>query len=126
MLREHPAAKTLIKRLVVMGGSVRVGYNGKAPPEAEWNIKGDVAAAREVFSSGLPITVVPLDATATLRLGKADRERIFSAYTPLTMQLQCLYELWDKETPILYDPAALAAVFEEQFFTFEDLHLEVS
>ncbi len=126
LFKEHPDAKPWIKRLVIMGGSVRLAYNGKPPPEPEWNIKSDVAAAREVFTSGVPLTVLPLDATASLKLGKEDRQRLFSAYTPLTMQLQCLYELWDKETPVLFDPAAVAAVFEGRFFTFEDLHLTVT
>ena len=57
LLKEHPDAKAWLKRLVVMGGSIRVGYNGKEPPEAEWNIKSDVAAAQAVFASGVPLTV---------------------------------------------------------------------
>lgn len=126
LLQEHPDARPMIKRLVLMGGAVKVGYNGKPPAEPEWNIKSDVAAARAVFAAGLPLTVVPLDATVSLQLGKEDRERIFSAYTPLTMQVQCLYELWDKETPTLFDPAAVAAVFDDRFFTFEELHLTVT
>ncbi len=126
LLKEHPDAKPWIKRLVLMGGSVRVGYNSKPPAVPEWNIKCDVSAARAVFASGVPLTVVPLDASANLQLGKEARERLFSAYTPLTMQVQCLYELWNQETPTLFDPAAVAATFNDSFFTFEDLHLEVA
>ena len=43
---ESDAAK--IRRIVIMGGSARVGYSGKAPPEPEWNIKLDPPAARAV------------------------------------------------------------------------------
>ena len=60
LLKEHPDARTLIKRLVIMGGSVKVGYKPKAPPEPEWNIKLDPAAAQTVFASGVPITLAPL------------------------------------------------------------------
>ena len=35
----------------------------KPKPEPEWNIKSDIAAAKAVFASGLPLVVVPLDAT---------------------------------------------------------------
>jgi inosine-uridine nucleoside N-ribohydrolase len=125
LLKEHPELHGRIERIVVMGGSVRRGYEGKAPPEVEWNIKGDVAAARAVFEAGLPLTVVPLDATATVRLDRARRERLFAARTALTAPLQDLYGLWGKETPVLYDPVAVAAVFEPRFCTWQELHLRV-
>src|SRR5262249_12844825 len=35
------------------------------------------------------------------------------------------YELWDKETPILFDPAAVAAAFDERFLTIETMNLYV-
>src|SRR5262245_43758053 len=125
LLRDHPDARPLIKRIVLMGGSILIGYDGKQQPEPEWNIKSDIAAAQAVFTSGVPLTVVPLDATATLKLGRQERDRLFSAYTPLTLQLQTLYELWDKQTPILFDPAAVAAAFDERFLTIETMNLYV-
>ena len=125
LLKEHPDAKPWIKRLVIMGGSVRVGYKGKKPPEAEWNIKSDIPAAKAVFTSGIPLTVAPLDATATVELNKELRNRLFAAHTMLTFQVQNLYELWDKETPILFDPVAVALTFDEQFCKMEPLRLEV-
>jgi purine nucleosidase len=110
LLDEYPDAKKLIRHIVLMGGSIDVGYSGKPPAEPEWNVKADIAAAKTVFASGVPLVVVPLDATAKLALTAPKRERLFSACTPLTLQVQALYELWDKETPILFDPAAVAAV----------------
>ncbi|MFO0970313.1 MAG: nucleoside hydrolase [Gemmataceae bacterium] len=125
LFKEHPEAKEQMRRLVIMGGSVHVGYEG-GKPEPEWNIVSDARAAQEVFASGVPLTVLPLDATASLRLEKKERDRIFGAYTRLTMQVQSLYQLWDKETPILFDPAAVAATFDESFFTFKEMRLEVT
>jgi hypothetical protein len=125
LFREHPDAKGMVKRLVVMGGAIRVGYSGRPPIEAEWNIKSDVGAAKQVFAAGVPLTVVPLDATATVELDKTQRARVFSAHTPLTFQIQALYELWDKATPILFDPVAVALTVDESLATMEDLRLEV-
>jgi inosine-uridine nucleoside N-ribohydrolase len=125
LLKEHPDAAKQLKRIVVMGGSVAVGYGGKPKPEPEWNLKTDAPAARAVFAAGVPLTVVPLDATATVALGREQRERLFSARTPLTYQVQNLYELWDKETPTLFDPVAVAAAFDERFLTMKDLLLGV-
>ncbi len=127
LLQEHPDAKPWIKRIVLMGGSVKVGcYNMKAPPEPEWNIKLDPAAAKTVFASGIPIVLAPLDATASTALNKQQRERLFSAHSMLTFQVQNLYELWDKETPILFDPVAVALAFDEKFCKFEDLPIQIS
>lgn len=125
-IKEYPAEAKRVKRFVVMGGSVAVGYDGTAKPEPEWNIKCDVPAAKAVFASGLPLTVIPLDATAMVKLEKAARAKLFSARTMLTYQLQNLYELWDKETPVLFDPVAVAAVFDDKPLTFKELRLDVS
>jgi inosine-uridine nucleoside N-ribohydrolase len=125
LLREHPDCKPWIKRIVLMGGSVRLGYRGKAPPEPEWNIKCDIKAAQTVFASGVPLVVAPLDATTMLKLEGPPRRRLFQAETPLTYQIQALYQMWNEPTPTLYDPVAVMLCFDERFCTMEDLRLEV-
>ncbi len=125
LLREHPDCKPWIRRIVMMAGSVRVGYKGKAPPETEWNIRCDIPAAQAVFASGIPLVVAPLDATTMLKLEEEPRRRLFEARTALTEQVRMLYELWGEQTPTLYDPVAVALCFEERFCKMEDLRLEV-
>ncbi len=125
LLNDHPDCKPWIKRIVLMGGSVRVGYESKSPPAAEYNIKADIPAAQAVFASGVPLVVVPLDATADVALDEAARRRIFGAGTLLNYQVQNLYQLWDQPTPILYDPVAAALAFDDHFAKSEDLHLTV-
>ena len=110
-IKEQPETAKRLEQIVVMGGSIAVGYDGKPRPEPEWNIKSDIAAAKAVIHSGLPLVIVPLDATATVKLDKDKREKLFSARTPLTYQVQNLYELWGKETPILFDPVAVRVGF---------------
>lgn len=58
-LRE-PRIKDHIERIVLMGGAMD---NCNTTPAAEFNIYVDPEAARIVFKSGLPITMVELDAT---------------------------------------------------------------
>jgi len=125
LLAEHPDCKPWIKRIVLMGGSIRMGYKAMSPPAVEWNIKCDIPAAQAVFASGIPLTVAPLDATATVKLEEPLRRQLFAACTPLTFQLQALYQLWNQPTPILFDPVAVALSFSEQFCTMEDLHVTV-
>jgi purine nucleosidase len=52
-----------IAELVLMGGGTR----GNVTAAAEFNIHVDPQAAALVFDSGLPITMVPLDVTETVR-----------------------------------------------------------
>ena len=64
-LEATPAVAENIEMIYVMGGAVDV--EGSMVSEentvAEWNIYCDPHAARLVFESGAPITLVPLDAT---------------------------------------------------------------
>lgn len=125
VLERDPQARERIGRIVLMGGSLHVGYDGRPPSVAEWNFRSDPAAARRVLSSGVPITMVPLDVTAGLALDEPRRSRIFSAHTPLAFQLHALYELWGKETPVLHDPLAVALAIDERLASFEEMALEV-
>lgn len=64
-LEATPELAAKIDMMYVMGGAVDV--DGSAVSEqnsaAEWNIYCDPHAARLVFESGVPVTLVPLDAT---------------------------------------------------------------
>lgn len=61
LLKEHPDVLARAARIIIMGGAV--WCPGNVTPHAEFNFYRDPAAAQEVLSSGLPITVVPLDVT---------------------------------------------------------------
>jgi purine nucleosidase len=103
-----------LKRVVLMGGSIRKGYGdlGYAPdrgPEPEYNIYSDVAAAQKLFASGVPIFMMPLDSTQ-LKLDEEKRALLFRQSTPLTDALTLLYHQWGQQTPTLFDVMAVAYV----------------
>jgi inosine-uridine nucleoside N-ribohydrolase len=125
LLEQHRDAGPWIKQVVVMGGALRVGYNGQPPPQAEWNIKADPAAARRVLQAGVPLVMVPLDATAALKLDGERLRRILACEHPLGRQLRALHDLAPKEPPVVFDAAAIAAVLHEEFFEWEQLRLVV-
>lgn len=68
-LRLDPNIREHISAVYIMGGAVAVPGNltdfieNPSNVSAEWNIYVDPLAAAEVFSSGVPIVLVPLDAT---------------------------------------------------------------
>jgi inosine-uridine nucleoside N-ribohydrolase len=111
-----PATFRKVKRVVLMGGSIRKGYGdlGYAPdrgPEPEYNIYSDVPAAQKLFSSGVPIFMMPLDSTQ-LKLDEEKRALLFQQGTPLTDALTLLYHEWGQQTPTLFDVMAVAYVID--------------
>ncbi|MFN0017729.1 MAG: nucleoside hydrolase [Pirellulaceae bacterium] len=126
LLTDHPEAAKLMKGLVIMGGSVFAGYSGKAPAEPEWNIKLDVAAARKVLASGIPLTIVPLDATSLTKVPPEEQQKLFAAGRPLAWQVANLLELWNQPVPTLFDPVAVASMLRPGDFEFEELQLTMN
>lgn len=68
-LRAKPEIASHIERIVISGGAFNVkGTIHAEVPEnpnevAEWNHYIDVEAAQQIYASGIPITLVPLDVT---------------------------------------------------------------
>jgi inosine-uridine nucleoside N-ribohydrolase len=63
VLRTDPSLASRIEQIVVMGGAVSVAGNVQPDLTAEWNLHAHPAAAQAVIESGVPIVLVPLDAT---------------------------------------------------------------
>jgi inosine-uridine nucleoside N-ribohydrolase len=118
-----------LKRVVLMGGSVRrgygdLGYTAPVPPMPEWNILNDVSAAQKLFTSGVPLFVMPLDSTQ-LKLDEVKRAFLFSQGTAVTDQLAVLYHLWGQETPTLFDPMTLVFVLRPELCPVTGMHIRV-
>ena len=118
-----------LKRIVIMAGSIRrgygdFGYNEAVPPSPEWNILNDVKSAQKLFSSGVPLFVMPLDSTQ-LKLDEVKRAFLFTRGTAVTDQLVVLYHLWAQETPTLFDPMAVAFVLRPELCPVTSLHIRV-
>ena len=115
-----------------MGGSINRGYDGQGgeqrPADPEWNIKCDPAGARALLDSGVPLFMMPLDATQ-IRLEGPAREAIFAAGLPLTDQLTLLYHQWvyatRYQTPTLYDPVAVTYSFRPDLCPATPMRIEV-
>jgi inosine-uridine nucleoside N-ribohydrolase len=121
-----------LKRIVLMGGSVYRGYSqfnyGKTHgPDPEWNIICDIQAAQKVFSSGVPLYIMPLDSTQ-IKLQELERAEIFKAGTALTDALLVLYTQWARgttQTPTLFDAVVVAYASHPELCPTEPMRLRV-
>ena len=128
-LKEHPDLKEKISRVSLMGGSMGLG---NTTPAAEFNIYVDPEAAREVFESGLPITMSGLDVTRQAGAGPAERDRLRGIGGVGGMVAGFLdffagtYErVFGFDAPPLHDPVAVAAVLEPGLLKTRPMNVEV-
>jgi purine nucleosidase len=118
-----------LKRVVLMGGSIRrgygdLGYTPPVPPMPEWNILNDIPSAQRLFASGVPLYVMPLDSTQ-LKLDEVKRAFLFSQDTAVTDSLTALYYEWGQQTPTLFDPMTLAFALEPRLCPVQPMHIRV-
>ena len=118
-----------LRRVVLMGGSIErgygdIGYSAPRGPEAEWNIKNDIPSAQKLFVSGVPLFMMPLDATQ-LKLDEVKRAVLFQAGTPLTDALTLLYHQWGQETPTLFDVMAVTYILNPGLCPVTPRHISV-
>jgi inosine-uridine nucleoside N-ribohydrolase len=118
-----------LRRVVLMGGSIERGYGDLGyfephGPDAEWNIKNDIPSARKLFASGVPIFMMPLDATQ-LKFDEVKRAILFRSATPLSDALALLYHEWGQETPTLYDPLTIAYILDPALCPVKPVHITV-
>jgi inosine-uridine nucleoside N-ribohydrolase len=128
-LREHPDLKDRIARISLMGGSIGLG---NTTPAAEFNIYVDPEAAREVFESGLPITMSGLDVTHQAGAGPEERQRLRATgrvggvVAGFLDFFAAAYEgVFGFDAPPLHDPVAVAAVLDPGLLKTRPMHVDV-
>jgi inosine-uridine nucleoside N-ribohydrolase len=133
-IERDPVTFRKLKRVVMMGGSVYRGYDGRngerRPPDAEWNINRDPAGAKALLATGVPVLMMPLDSTQ-IHLETKEREEIFAHGSALTDQLTLLYHQWmagndgHPPAPTLFDPVAVAYAVHPELCPMKPMRLEV-
>lgn len=130
-IRKEPRITKALKELVIMGGSIKAG--GNITLAAEFNIHADPHAAHIVFQSGIPITLVPLDATYKCLLTSEDVDRLNKINSPIARFIRdatAVYMDFYKKYEgfngcALHDPLTLAVIFAPELFTFENHFVDV-
>ncbi|MGA7340556.1 MAG: nucleoside hydrolase [Terracidiphilus sp.] len=132
-IARDPAGFRMLKRVVMMGGSVYRGYDDgqtgtRRPPDPEWNIRCDPAAAQALLASGVPVFMMPLDSTQ-VHLKLPELLAVVSHNSPLTDQLTLLYHQWagnrEWPEPTLFDPVAMTYAIRPDLCPATPIRLEV-
>ena len=130
-LARDRAAVGGLARVVVMGGAVNVP--GNVTPTAEFNIHVDPEAAAAVLAAGLPLDLVPLDATHQAVLPRADLDAALrhrsgpvaqriAAFTDYALAVD---HARGSAGMALHDPLAVAAALDPSLITWEAVRLAV-
>ncbi|MEZ4666431.1 MAG: nucleoside hydrolase [Anaerolineae bacterium] len=125
---KEPRIAHAVAGITIMGGVVR-GMSRLELPVAEHNIVCDPEAAHIVFSSGAPITLVPLDLTTQVRVDKAGCDRIRSGGTlfhhAVAGQLDLYPRFQLQGWTNLHDPLAVAILVDPSLVQYEKVVVEV-
>jgi purine nucleosidase len=113
-LIKAPEIARAVGELVLMGGASR--ELGNTTPVAEFNIHADPHAAEIVFDSGLPITMIPLDATHQVRSTAPRVARIRALGTRVAAAVGELLRPERLEPAALHDPCVIAYLLAPELF----------
>ncbi len=129
--RRAPDIIGRIKEIVMMGGAYF--QVGNITPAAEFNVYVDPEAASEVFASGAPIVVLPLDVThkALTTQAQVDAfQTLGNEVGPVVAGWTNFFERFDKEKygsegAPLHDPCVIAYLLAPELFSGRHINVEI-
>jgi len=136
-LKREPSIASMIEELVIMGGALHVpgnlgdgGVFKTNNTTAEWNIFVDPLAARIVFRSGVPIRLIPLDATNKVRVDSAFLSKFKTgARSPLA---RIVAQVLESDRAFIeggffyaWDPLAAVALLHPDVVKTTKLHIDI-
>ncbi|MBE3595751.1 MAG: nucleoside hydrolase [Hydrogenibacillus sp.] len=129
-LLKAPDIMTNIEHIYLMGGAI---HEGNKTPVAEFNIYVDPHAAKVVFTSGLPITMIGLDVTHQARMGEEEIARLRAMDRPvahlvadlITFFMGTYRRVFGFDYAPLHDAVAVAQAIAPGIVATRRLHVDV-
>ena len=129
-LKLDPELAGMVRGIVLMGGSLS---GGNITPAAEFNIYVDPEAARIVFQSGVPITMVGLDATRKTSLTEEHVRTLEAAQNSVSQAAAKIGRNAINRNrkqgflvgPNMHDSLAVAAFLDPSILTFKEYYVDV-
>jgi len=128
-LLKYPDVKDKIQRITLMGGSSGCGND---TPAAEFNIVADSDAAKIVFESGIPITMVGLDATHKALVFEEEvkeilsyKNRVSEVVANILSNAMGFCKKHGFEGAVMHDPLAMACIIDPEVMISKDYRVDV-
>jgi len=129
-LVSDPSLASKIRNIVVMGGSLT---GGNITPAAEFNFYVDPEAARIVFDSGVPLTMVGLNVTNRVQIHDEQIRVLEARQTPVSQAagkiMRATLDRWQKERQLsgfgMHDPVTVAQVIDPTILTLKDYYVQI-
>jgi len=129
-LKMDPEVAGMIRALVMMGGSLS---GGNITPAAEFNIYVDPEAARIVFQSGIPITMVGLDVTRKTSLTEEHLLQLQAGQNPISQAAATIArnaiehnrERGFEVGPNMHDSLAIAGFLQPSLMKLKEYYVDV-
>lgn len=130
-LQKAPDIAPKIAEIVLMGGAYF--EVGNTTPAAEFNIHVDPQAAEIVFHSGVPLVVLPLDATHQVLTNRARIEAFRGLGTPVGHAVASWTDFFERfdmekygsEGAPLHDPCVIAYLLQPDLFEGRHINVEI-
>ena len=130
-LQREPGIAAKVEQIVMMGGGFFEG--GNTTPAAEFNMLVDPHAAHIMFTSGIPIVMMPLDVTHKAVTTPARLQRFRDLGTPAgdcVAGMLDFYDKWDIEKygiegGPLHDPTVIAYLLDPEMFDGRQVNVEI-
>lgn len=129
-LNLDPTLRQRVKQISLMGGSL---IWGNATPAAEFNILCDPEAAHVVFTSGIPIKMIGLNATHQVLARPEYRQRVRAIGSTTSTHVADMLDFYSRGESngtglaggAMHDPLAVAALIDPAILSFEPMHVAV-
>jgi inosine-uridine nucleoside N-ribohydrolase len=126
---KDPGIVSLVKDIVIMGGSIT---GGNVDGAAEANIYNDPEAAQIVFNAGWIVTMVGSDVGERTLITRKDVARLQASARPESAFLGKLVDFYlvrseksGYQGAAMYDPLAVAVVVDPTLVTLKSMHVDV-
>lgn len=130
VLKADPGIAPMIKSFVLMGGGLS---GGNITPAAEFNFYVDPEAARIVFDSGVPTTMVGLDVTNKVLLHESQVRILEAAQNPVAQAAGKILRgtmsrskpTKDETVMAMHDPLTIASLIDPSVVTLKDYYVQI-
>ncbi|MBS0271974.1 MAG: nucleoside hydrolase [Proteobacteria bacterium] len=127
----EPRIKDKIEKIVVMGGVIGLG---NITPTAEYNFYCDPQAAYVVFTSGVPIVMIGLDATRQTQTSQEWLRTLAEIGTPVAQAVIDMLSFYHRPNAflepgvlggVLHDPNIIAYLLKPELYSGRNAYVEI-